>query len=65
MLLVELEIRIATTEKSMDSPEKTKNRTNISPNNSIPWHIPRENQNSKIYINNNDHWNIIYSSQDM
>ena len=50
-MLVGLEIGIATTENSMEAPPKSKKkkkkkkRTNISPNNPTPWHIPGENQN--------------------
>ena len=51
--------------KSMEVPQKTKNRTNIWSSNPTPGHIYRQNYNSKSYMHPNVHCSTIHNSQDM
>ena len=49
----------------MEAPHKTKNRVTIRSSNSTPWHISRQNYNTKRYVHLYVHSSPIYNSQDM
>ena len=54
-------------ESSMEIPQKIKNRTTIQSSNSIPWYLPKENEdtNSERCMHPNVHSRFIYNSQDI
>ena len=54
-LLVGMQIGAASTENSMEVPQKTKNRVTMLSSNPTPGHIPRENHNSKRDMHHNVH----------
>ena len=56
---------LATIENSMEVPQRNKNKVAIWSSNPIPWHISRQNCNSKWYMYTYVHSSTIYSSQDM
>ena len=49
----------------MEAPQKTKNRVTIRSSNSTPWHISRQNYNTKRNMHLYVHSSPIYHSQDM
>ena len=57
----------ATLEKSMEFPQKIKNRTTLWSSNSTSEYLPKgnENTNLKRYLHPHGHCSIIYNSQDM
>ena len=48
-------------ENSIEDPQKTKYRVAVWPNNPTPEHTPRQNYNSKRYMNPNVHSSTIHS----
>ena len=52
-------------ENSMEVPQKIKNRVSRSSNSSSPGHIPRENFDSKRYMQPSVHSSAIHHSQGM
>ena len=66
-LLVRLQIGIPLIEKSMEIPQKNKNRYIIQPSNSTFGYLSKENENtnSKTYIYPYVHCSVIYNSQDI
>ena len=51
--------------RTMEVPQKTKNRTTIQPSHPTTGHIPWENHNSERVMYCNVHCSSIYNSQDM
>ena len=62
---VRMKIGVATMEQSMESLQKTKNRTTIWPCSSTPGHISEQNYNSKIYMQPYVHGSTVHNSQVM
>ena len=65
ILLMGMQVGIATMENRMEVPQKTKNRVAIWFSNLIPGHTPRQNYNSKRYMHSYVHCSTIHNSQDM